>query len=412
MKDATPFLLEIRDYVFKLLRDELPRNYIYHNFNHTYETVLAAIEIGTGMGLSKEDLEIVRIAAWFHDTGFTRSYENHEEESKKIARAYLEKKDFPEEKIKQVEDTIGATQMPQEPKDLLGKVLCDADLFHLGQEIYPEKSEVLHTEWENVGFKKISVIERLEMNIDFISMHIYFTPYAQGKYYPQKMKNLARLNSQLREEKEKEKKKADKKIAKKLKKEQLRQKEDRYNRPEKGIETMFRITHRNHINLSAIADNKANIMLSINAIIISITVSALLPKFDKNPYLMYPTIILILVCIATIIFATLSTRPKITQGRFTHDDIETKKANLLFFGNFYNMNVDDFEEGFEKMMNDKDYLYGSLTRDFYFLGQVLGKKYKYLSITYSVFMFGLILSLIAFAISYHKHQEEISQLLF
>lgn len=404
MSDVSPFLLEIRDYVFRLLRDELPRNYIYHNFNHTYETVQAAIEIGKGSNLSEEDLEIVRVAAWFHDTGFTESYENHEEDSKKIARAYLEKKNYPEEKIKKVEDTIGATQMPQEPKDLLGQVLCDADLYNLGQPIYPDKSEILRTEWENVGHKKMSEIEWTEMNIDFLSMHIYFTPYAQSRFYPQKMKNLTALSTKLKEERLKQKKKNEKRALKKEKKKQLKEKEEKSNRPEKGIETMFRITHRNHINLSAIADNKANIMLSINAIIISISVSELLPKFDTDPYMLYPTVLLIFVCTLSMIFATLSTRPKITQGRFTHEDIENRTANLLFFGNFYNMQVKDFEDGFEKMMDDKEYLYGSLTKDFYYLGQVLGKKYKYLSITYTVFMYGIILSLIAFAVAYYNYQ--------
>ena len=169
----------------------------------------------------------------------------------------------------------------------------------------------------------------------------------------------------------------------------------------RGVETMYRTTYRTHVNLSSIADNKANIMLSINAIIISIVVSSLVPKFSINPSLIIPTCILLVVCLVAVVFATLSTRPKVTEGKFTRADIEQKRSNLLFFGNYYNMDIEDFHWGMMEMIKDSDFLYSSMTRDLYFLGKVLAQKYKYLSICYSVFMFGLIVSVIAFAISYY-----------
>jgi hypothetical protein len=92
----------------------------------------------------------------------------------------------------------------------------------------------------------------------------------------------------------------------------------------------------------------------------------------------------------------LVTRPKITSGRFTKDDIYKKKTNLLFFGNFFNMELPDFEWGMKEMMNDKEFLYSSMIKDFYFLGQVLGKKYKHLRICYTIFMFGLIAAVLAY----------------
>jgi len=95
------------------------------------------------------------------------------------------------------------------------------------------------------------------------------------------------------------------------------------------------------------------------------------------------------------------TRPKITDGKFTKDDILNKKTNLLFFGNFFKMDLPDFAWGMKEMMEDKEYLYGSMVKDFYFLGQVLGRKYKYLRICYTIFMFGLIISVIAFTWTNH-----------
>ncbi len=169
---------------------------------------------------------------------------------------------------------------------------------------------------------------------------------------------------------------------------------------ERGIETMFRTSLRNHIQLSAIADNKANIMLSVNAIIISFVVSFLFPNIKQDPSLLYPTAILLVVCITAVIFATISVIPNVTYGTFTRDDITNKAANLLFFGNFYNMPLKDFEWGIKEVMKDNDFLYSSMIRDFYNLGVVLSKKYKYLRICYQVFMYGMIIAVIAFILTF------------
>ncbi|NJK83712.1 MAG: hypothetical protein HC912_07725 [Saprospiraceae bacterium] len=163
---------------------------------------------------------------------------------------------------------------------------------------------------------------------------------------------------------------------------------------------MYRTTYMTHINLSSIADNKANIMLSINAIITSIVVSTLVPKFIDNPRLIIPTLLLLSVCLVSIIFATLSTRPKVTEGKFTREDIEQRHANLLFFGNFYNMTLADYQWGMKEMIKDNDFLYSSMTKDLYYLGKVLAKKYKFLSICYNIFMYGIILVVIVFAITF------------
>src|SRR5690606_38404185 len=167
----------------------------------------------------------------------------------------------------------------------------------------------------------------------------------------------------------------------------------------RGVETMYRTAYRTHVNLSAIADNKANIMLSINAIIISIIVSTLVPTFGTNPKLILSTAILVLVCLVAMVFATLSTRPKVTEGRVTRDDIINRKANLLFFGNFYKMPLEEYDWGMKEMIKDSDFLYTTMTKDLYFLGIVLAKKYRYLRYCYAVFMYGLINAVFAFAVS-------------
>ena len=167
-------------------------------------------------------------------------------------------------------------------------------------------------------------------------------------------------------------------------------------RPERGIETVFRTTSSNNQQLSNQADNKAHIMIQINAIVISYLLSILLSNKGTPKNLTAPIIVLLIVNVVTIIFAMLATRPNIPTGKFTNQEIDTKKVNLLFFGNFYKMGLDEYMDGMLKMMDDYDFLYRSLIRDIYHQGVVLGKKYQLLRMSYSVFMFGLVISVLAF----------------
>jgi hypothetical protein len=162
---------------------------------------------------------------------------------------------------------------------------------------------------------------------------------------------------------------------------------------------MFRLTSQNHVELSAMADNKANIMITVNSIIVSILVSILIRKFEEFPNLVVPTIILTTVCLVTIVFAVLATRPNVSSGTFTREDILAKRTNLLFFGNFHNVSLQDYEAGVREMMKDSEFLYGSMTRDIYYQGKVLGRKYKMLRISYTVFMFGFVLAVLSFGIA-------------
>jgi len=168
----------------------------------------------------------------------------------------------------------------------------------------------------------------------------------------------------------------------------------------RGIETMFRTALRNHISLSQIADSKANIMLTINGGIMAFTFGSLFPRFDAMPVLVLPSLVLTAVCISALVFAVISTIPKVTSGKVSKQDVLDKKANLLFFGNFYKMELDEFQWGLSQMMKDKEFLYSAMIRDFYNLGLVLAVKYKYLRICYMIFMWGMIASVMIFALTF------------
>lgn len=173
-------------------------------------------------------------------------------------------------------------------------------------------------------------------------------------------------------------------------------------KPDKAVDTMFKTTLQNHNNLSGMVDNKANILLSVNAIIISVSLTTIIPKLDNpaNAHLIIPTLLLILSSVISITFAILATRPRVTKGSFTKKEVEDKKVNLLFFGNFYNMSYEDYNWAMNELMKDRDYLYNSMIKDLYHLGIVLEKKYRLLRITYTIFMFGIIISVLAFLVAF------------
>jgi predicted metal-dependent HD superfamily phosphohydrolase len=390
MEAESALLQKSRKYVESFLKENLSDGIYYHDLEHTQEVVEASQEIGIASKLSNEELEIVLIAAWFHDTGYYKGMENHEEMSRDVAEKFLKQEGIGESKIAAVGGCILATKIPQTPKNIMEEVLCDADLYHVSTREFFTKSELLRKEFSLIFPDEIQLDEWFKNSIKFLKNHSFFTSYAKEKLLPAKKENLKKLKVLYKDilVDDSDSPKPDKKKKKK---------DD--NKPTRGIETLFRITSRNHVDFSSMADNKANIMISINSIMMSIVFSVLFNKFATDPNLIPPTIILSIVSTATIIFSILATRPNLTAGVFTKEDIIKRRTNLLFFGNFYKMPLSDYEWGVKELMNDKEFLYGSMIRDIYFLGKVLGKKYLYLRISYTIFMYGLVISVLAFAIS-------------
>lgn len=393
------FFKNVESFVFNLFKAELPAEVVYHNFEHTSQVVKHAYEIGVAEQISNDELELILLAAWFHDIGFIKGYEKHEEKSNEIAENFLREVGFSTAKIDKVKALICVTKMPQEPKNKLEEIICDADLYHLGNENFKDQTNLLRSEWEQLCNKQLTDIEFLTENEKFLKSHKFFTNYAFSKLNEQKIINWLKVQKELKKALVKNE---ETEVKYKLKKAEQKRKKEKSDRPERGIETMYRVTLKNHLKLSDIADTKANILLSVSAITLSISLSTLFPKLDKadNYYLIYPTLFFLLITVLTMIFSILSTRPKVTSGKFSKDDIKSRKANLLFFGNFYKMPLKEFQEGMTEIMNDRDYLYISLMNDLYYLGIVLERKYRLLRIAYNVFMIGIIISVIAFVIAF------------
>ena len=393
-------LKKVKEYIGSKFRSHHMAVNTYHNMTHTTEVVQSVIEIARAMNVSAEDIELLQIAAWFHDLGYIDKCEGHEEISIKYAEKFLIENGFAETQVERIASLIKATHFPHVPKNELEEIICDADLYHLGTSYFEEKGELLRKELRLKEIRDFTDEEWLKKNLQFFNQHKFFTPYAKSRFETQKNININKIEKKLK--KLKKKKSSSEKVKDETKME--KQSDSEKKKIEKGagrtIETMFRNTMRTHVSFSSMADTKANIMISVNTLILTILVTVMLRKLDTNPHLIIPTAMLTLTSLVTLVYAILVTRPKVTSGMFTQQEIKEKKVNLLFFGNFFNMSLKDFTWGMQELISDKDYLYSSMITDFYYLGQVLGKKYKKLRICYTIFMYGVIISVMAFAIAF------------
>lgn len=379
MRVNETIIREAEKFVTSLLKNETPEGYTYHTPDHTLEVVKNAVFIGTEENLPQEEMNILRVAAWFHDVGYIKTYKGHEAESAEMAGKFLEQQGVDKDIRAAVAESILATTFPQNPKTRVANVLCDADFMHLAQENYFEQAEKLRQEQKNAGIRKLKKAEFDHESVRLFEEHHWHTVFCRNNLEKTKQKNLELLKERIAQRETIAKMKAAKSKS--------------YSR---GVDSMFKLTARNQINLSHIADNKSNILISLNGIIISLALATLVSKFKQEPAIIVPTIIFILFSLSTIVLAVLSTRPNISSGKFTREDIKQKKVNLIFFGNFYNMALEEYEWAVAEMINDDPYLYSTLTKDQYSLGKVLAKKYHLLRWAYNVFMVGLVISVGAF----------------
>lgn len=390
---------DVKTHIEHLFNSAADDKLIYHNLTHTEHVVKHAVEIADYYKLTDQDFFIVQCAAWFHDIGYLQGKEQHEKAGADAAALFLSTLGIEQQTIQAIQNCIMATKMPQNPKNLLEEIVCDADLYHLGSTSFKDRNKLMRKEMSVFFNKEIDKnIWRLG-TLQLLESHHYHTQYCIDKLSKKKSENLQQLKVKLHEALNPVSVKDPAPAPAAVDGPITKDKKNKETRPEKGIETMFRITSNNHQRLSDMADNKAHIMISINSIILSVVLSVLLRKLEDNEHLILPTVTLLLICLVTMVFSILATRPTVPSGEFTPEDVMIKKPNLLFFGNFYRMSLKDYNDAMEKMMGDRDFLYGSLIKDIYSQGIVLGRKYRLLRIAYNVFMFGIIVSVLGFIIA-------------
>lgn len=372
----------VKDLFNKLYNSKL----VFHDLKHTENVVKRSEEIAVHYKLSNKEMLTLYVAAWFHDTGhlYTEGFHKHEEESVHIMKRFMhEYDDADKELIPGIEACIMATKMPRNPINLLQEIICDADVYHLGTKDFKETNWKVFEEY-NLRAEQISKHDWGIKSLEVLKDIHFYTSYCKGLLDEKRKANMKKLKKKVKEDSSKE---ADLTFNK------------ANSLTTKGIQTMLRLTSENHLKLSDMADHKANILISVNSIIISIILGVLLRKLEDEPALTIPTIFFLMVAVTTIVLSILATRPKVSGGTFTEQDVLDKKTNLLFFGNFYKAPFEQYDTAMRTLMKDPDYLYGALIKDIYMLSVVLGRKYKLIRIAYFIFMVGLVVSVAAFAIA-------------
>ncbi len=186
-----------KQYVTDYLTNNLSENYDYHCVNHTIDVVKNAEEIGVGSHLSDKELEIVLLAAWFHDFGYTKACDGHEKVSIDIAEKFLIANNYSNEDIEEVKKCIKATELCHKPVSLLEEILSDSDILHIGKKDFSKKADLLRQELKKNQNINFSDDEWIKKNIKFLSEHKFYTDYAKNNYDYQRIKNIEKLKNQL-----------------------------------------------------------------------------------------------------------------------------------------------------------------------------------------------------------------------
>ena len=376
-----------REYVRDLLAQELDPIYLFHNYSLAEEMEDKVTELAEAAQVDAQDRERLQLAALFYPVGYIGGSDGFADRSATALSDYCKAEGYePGNAAQWIRSVPAATASD----DLPTRLLHDAAWSWLGRKRYDRRSDLLQLEREAIEGKQGDPVKYGEEMQDFLLHFNYLTNEGKREYDRRRRKNVSEQQSNNYKIEQKEvKAKTGKNFG-------------------RGIDTMYRTAFRNHTTLSRIADDKANMMISINTIILSIIIAisgAGLSFFEElvfeSPEFVAPIVILLMSSLTAVIFAVFSARPKVTEYRIKKRKLlESKEASLLYFGNFLKIEKADFIKYMARMKMDQDSLYDDLGRDLYDLGAVLHRKYLLLTISYNTFIGGLALSVLTFLTVY------------
>jgi len=384
-RDTAPAIVRnAADRVLELYNRHGDARIVFHTYQLTCELAERVLEIAHGEAAEDQDTEIAQISAWFLYVGYTVNYKQAARISVGEAERFLLQEGYPEEGRRHVMQCLHRIAEKQAPATPAARILSDAHQLTAHLLNFKERSPLLHLEWEFMENRRLAATAWAKLQMQYLLQMQLHTHYARTNYEPL-------LVSLLREQKELVESLANKEKNNPEKPRRFHKLEKkRY--PTRATQTFFRTNYRNHINLSSIADNKANIMISVNSILISVLITILTYQniYETQPVILLPVVVFLVTGLASLIFAVLSARPKVTKINRENDNTADIKKNIVFFGNFVHLDLEDYEEAMDTVFRDDELIYGNMTRDLYHLGKVLDKKYRYLSISYNIFMVGFI----------------------
>lgn len=378
---------QAREYVRSRFNEALDPIYLFHNFAYSEEIADKAGELAKKAELDEEQIDRLRIAGLFYPLGYIGGPKDFAHRSADELNAFATQHGY---NAGDAPNWITAVPDADAKSDKMVRLLHDAVWNWLGRKRYERRSELLQLEREALDSKKGGPVVFGQEMQKFLLNFNYLSDEGKREFDVRRRKNVSKQQSNNYKIQQKEvKAKTGKNFG-------------------RGIDTMYRTAFRNHINLSRIADDKANMMISINTIILSILIAvsgAGLSFFEElvfnSPEFLAPIVILLMSSLTAVIFAVFSARPKVTEYRIKKRKLlQSKEASLLYFGNFLKLEKSDFIRYMSRMKMDQDSLYDDLARDLYDLGQVLHRKYLLLTISYNTFIGGLALAVLTFLTVY------------
>lgn len=405
------YLDQIEMYATKRMTNELPDKIVYHDIEHTHRLIKVIKEIGSEENISDEEMELCLMAGWLMNLGFIEMdhndvdnpkdlFEECKKHNMRLGEAFLKEIEYPEARIDAVLAIMREGVFEDYNRSKLGAILSDAATSDWA---LPEGKKLLKKLYEEflltgiVSFGKSSWYDAV---LNYLYKHQYLTAYAKEQFNPKKKRLIEKV-----EKEKKSREKADNQLIRKemeISDEELKKLKKSLSsvngRDERGIQTMFRTTSRNHYTISQMIDRKANIMISINAILLSLIMSRIIGTIDTFCIHNSPILVILICSTISIACAILAITPPKTHGKFEESTVRNKEGNLLYFGNFHNMKLRDYEWGMLQMLNDHNYLYGSMIRDLYFLGQTLRVKSKLIRFSLGSFVIGIFAAVVFFFI--------------
>lgn len=389
MREFNEILQRAEIHVAALFNSADSSRLVFHTVEHTRMIAGYSIEIALHYNLIESDCIIVGIAAWFHDVDYLfAEADKRKVKSVELMKAFMAGESQEPEIVHAIEECILATNWPAQPSNLLQQILIDSVNYHLGTDTFFSQNELLYQE-QLLTNNQLSRYKWIKQTIKYLQKHQYFTEYCKDKLLVRKNRHIKGLKKEIKQ----------------LKADALLEKENSKGTSQnssfshKRKQEVLLLTTGHYDKLIAAADVKGNILLSINAIIASIIILLLPDKLPSDFLEAIPVIILMLTCVVSIIMSILVIWPKPASGVFKQNDIDNNKINLLNFGNFYKMSYGEYEQTTKLMMEDAEYFNMSLLQQTYYSGVDVARKYRLIRIAYTIFLTGIIVSVIAFGIA-------------
>jgi Family of unknown function (DUF5706) len=400
MKITTELLRDTALYIKDYYTNHFTEQFYFHHYNRTVSVVRNCDALAVNMDLGKQESKLAHLATWFLELGYCKDYHHYQKKSVELAREFFKTKGLDDDQWEKIEECILSTRIPQQPVSAISQLVCDASMYHLAEKDAVQHADALRAEYEAITKTQFTDEEWLNENIKMLSNHFYFTSAARELFQKRKDKTLAGFQAkrELLHAIQKETGEPVLNISIPDKKAVFEEE----SKLERGVESFFRITERRHMDLSTKAHDKASLLISVNSIVMSIVLSVLITKLEENRYLLFPTLLLVITGAVTIVFAIISTKPRIIGGQAKHKS-EDDEMNILFFGDFANLSLTEYKKVMKDTYKNRTELYDSLSRDIYYQGIVLKWKFKYINIAYNIFMYGFIITIITFITAFAIH---------